>query len=316
MTDRIIVTGGAGFIGSHIATALVERGHEVVVVDNLSTGKRENIAHLDGRIEFVRGSVADEDLLDEILPGTRCVYHEAAVASVPRSVAEPLPTHDTNITATLRLLEGARRHGVKRFVFAASSAAYGDGEEPVKTEDLLPRPLSPYAVHKLACEQYLRVYHSLHGVETVALRYFNVFGARQDPKSEYAAVIPKFITRMLNGERPIIFGDGLQSRDFIHVDNIVKGNLLAMESETAPGEVINLGCGASYSLIDLVEALNDVMKTEFDPLFEPAKPGDVRHSHAGIGRAQALLGFEPEVSFRDGLAKTVAWFEEARASVV
>jgi len=310
---RFLVTGGAGFIGSHLVERLLELGMTVRVVDDFSTGKRENLAPFAGRIELVEGSLCDEATVRRACEGVANVLHQAAIPSVPRSVRDPMGTHHSSTTATALLLEGARAAGVKRFVYAASSSAYGDQEAESKVETLLPMPLSPYAAAKLACEYYLRSWHQVYGLETVSLRYFNVFGARQDPTSEYSAVIPRFITAVLDGKRPTIYGDGGQSRDFTYVANNVEANLLACVVPGIGGQVFNIACGDSFSLLDLIDAIGKGLNTKIDPIFEPARVGDVRHSKADIGKARRMLGYEPRVSFDEGLRLTVEWFAAQQA---
>jgi len=307
-TYTYLVTGGAGFIGSHMVSALLEDGHRVRVVDNFSTGKRENLAQVADRIDLRAISITDRTALDEALDGVDYVFHLAALASVPRSVADPLASNEHNITGTLNLLMAAREAGVKRVVYAGSSSAYGNIESEYKSEDMLPQPLSPYAVTKLAAEHYCQVFTQVYGLETVTVRYFNVFGPRQDPLSTYAAVIPKFITAMLDGHPPVVEGDGHQSRDFTYIANVVHGNLLACHTPGVAGETFNIAVGGSISLLDMIDTLNAILGTHIEPVFTDPRPGDVRHSRASIDKARARLGFEPSVSFEDGLTRTVAWY--------
>ena len=303
-----LVTGGAGFIGSNLARKLAADGINVRVLDDFSTGKRENIAGIEG-LEVIEGSLLDSDCVKKALEGAEYVLHQAAIPSVPRSIADPLKSNEANVTGTLNLLEAARASGVKRFVFAASSSAYGDTEVLPKVENMPPDPLSPYAVGKYTGELYARVFASIYKLPTVSLRYFNIFGPYQDPASEYAAVIPKFIQLMLKGESPVIYGDGEQSRDFTYIDNAVEANLLACRSgKVGAGEVINVACGERYSLNDLVQILNEIMGTGIEPLYSEARPGDVKHSLADITRARELLGYKAGVDFREGLKRTVEWF--------
>ncbi len=301
---KVVVTGGAGFIGSHLVRALVERGDQVVVVDNLSTGREANLAGLLDRCRLVRGDVRKEDLLDQVFRGANVVFHQAAMVSVQKSVEDPLECDDVNVRGTLKVLECARRCGVGRVVFASTCAIYGDAEILPKREDLPPCPLSPYAVSKLVNEHYGLLYRRLYGLSVQPLRYFNVFGPGQDPSSDYAAVIPKFITRMLAGDRPIIFGDGEQTRDFIYVGNVVQANLLAADRDS-PGQPLNIGTGASYSLNQLVAMLNEILGTSLDPVYREPRQGDVRHSRADVTLAREALGFVPAVGFREGLERTV-----------
>jgi UDP-glucose 4-epimerase len=307
--NTYLVTGGAGFIGSHIATALVERGDRVRVLDNLCTGKRENLSHLAGKIEFIDGDLVNMRDVERAVEGVDIVFHEAALASVPRSVVAPLDTNSACVTGTVTLLDAARRSGVRRVVYGGSSSAYGDQPTPAKHERLLPAPISPYAAAKLAAEYYCQAFTSTYGLETVTIRYFNVFGPRQDPKGEYAAVIPKFITDMLAGHGPTIFGDGKQSRDFTYIDNIVLGNLLAADAPAAVGRTINVACGESFSLLDLVDGINRALKTNLQPEFQPARVGDVMESLADIELAKELLNYQPKVDFNDGLKRTVEYFQ-------
>jgi UDP-glucose 4-epimerase len=306
-----LVTGGAGFIGSHIAGALVERDDRVRVLDNLSTGHRKNLAHIDGRVEFVEGDLVNRRDVERALDGVEVIFHEAALASVPRSVEAPLDTNAACVTGTVTLLDVARKSGVRRVVFGGSSSAYGDQPIAAKHEGLLPAPLSPYAAAKLAGEFYCQAFTATYGLETVTIRYFNVFGPRQDPQSQYAAVIPKFVTAMLAGTRPTIFGDGRQSRDFTYIDNIVRGNLLAADAPAAVGRTINVACGESYSLLELVDGINRALGTRIEPVFQPPRAGDVRESLADISLARELLGYEPTVDFDEGLRRTIDYYRQA-----
>lgn len=311
---RSLVTGGAGFIGSHLVAALLTRGEQVVVLDNLSTGKRANLAGLTGRFEFVEGDVADPAAAARACAGVEVVYHQAALASVPRSIEAPLDSHAACATGTLVMLDAARKAGARRFVYAASSSCYGDQPTSSKRESDLPSPLSPYAAAKLAGEMYCLAFHRSYGLETVALRYFNVFGPRQDPHGAYAAVIPRFIDAWLKGERLVLYGDGRQSRDFTYVENVVAGNLLAAESPRAAGRVLNLASGRSYSLLDLIASLETLLGRAADVRREPARVGDVRDSLADITLARELLGYEPVVDFHEGLRRTLAWYREQSAT--
>jgi UDP-glucose 4-epimerase len=313
MGMKYVVTGGAGFIGSHIAERLLREGHTVAVVDNLLTGRRTNLerlASLGGDFLFHAISITDLDSLRVAFAEADTVFHEAALPSVPRSVSHPLETHLHCATGTLTVLEAARLSDVRRVVYAASSSAYGEAEGEFKVETLTPKPISPYGAAKLAGETYCQVYHQVYGLETVALRYFNVFGPHQDPQSAYAAVIPLFITAMLRGQSPVIFGDGTQSRDFTYIDNVVQGNLLASSAPDAPGEVMNLATGGRISLLDLVDAINDVLGTAIQPRFATARDGDIKHSRADISKAAELLDFAPGISFEEGLRRTVAWYRD------
>jgi nucleoside-diphosphate-sugar epimerase len=304
-----LVTGGAGFIGSNIVTELVERGARVRVLDDFSTGRRENLASLLEYIDLIEGSLQDLPTVRRAVEGVDYVLHQAALPSVARSIDNPLATHAVNTTGTLHLLVSARDAGVKRVVYASSSSIYGDSPTLPKQEDMPPRPKSPYAVSKLAGEQYCRSFAGVYDLETVCLRYFNVFGPRQDPTSQYSAVIPLFITAILRGELPTVYGDGGQSRDFTYVTNVVQANFLAA---TAPddvvGRVFNVACGERYTLLDLIAALNDILGTGVEPVHAAARPGDVRHSLADITAAQEAMGYRVEVDFHEGLRRTVEWF--------
>lgn len=305
-----LVTGGAGFIGSHIAEALVKRGERVRVFDNLMTGKRENLAHLAGKVEFIEADIRDYSSIRQALDGVSIVYHEAAIPSVPRSVAEPQLNHDANVNGTFNVLMAARDAGVKRVIFAASSSAYGDTEVLPKVETMLPNPLSPYAAAKLVGELYCQTFTQVYGLETVALRYFNVFGPRQDPTSPYSGVISKFVTSLLNNQAPTIFGDGEQSRDFTYIANVVDANLRAAEAPEAAGQVMNLGIGERITLNQLFDELQKIIGTTLKPNYEETRAGDVRHSLADIARAEKLLGYRPLVGLAEGLKHIVDWYRE------
>ena len=305
-----LVTGGAGFIGSHIATALVERGDRVRVLDNLCTGHLSNLAHLEGRIEFIRADVNDSGEVAKAVRDVDCVFHDAALASVPRSVETPLDTNAACVTGTVNLLDLARKAGVRRLVYAASSSAYGDQPTSSKRETDLPAPISPYGAAKLAAEFYCQAFTATYGFETVSIRYFNVFGPRQDPNSQYSAVIPLFITAMLAGQRPTIYGDGQQSRDFTYVANVVHGNLLAADAPTAAGRVFNVANGKQTSLLELIAALNVLLGKNVEPVFAPARVGDVRESLADITQARKHLNYEPVVEFDDGLRRSIEYYKQ------
>jgi UDP-glucose 4-epimerase len=305
---HFLVTGGAGFIGSHIAEALLARGDRVRVLDNLSTGHRSNLDGLGQRLEFIEGDLLDAEAVARAVAGVDCIFHEAALASVPRSVEHPLDTNAACVTGTVVLLDAARRAGVRRVVYAASSSAYGDQPTSSKRETDLPAPLSPYAAAKLAAEYYCRVFTATYGLETVALRYFNVFGPRQDPDSPYSAVIPLFITAMLSGRQPTIFGDGRQSRDFSFVANAVQANLLAADAPGVAGRVFNIATGRNTDLLTLVDVLNRLLGTHVQPRHAPPRVGDVRESLADITQARNLLGYEPQVDFEEGLRRSIAYY--------
>lgn len=309
MSERTcLVTGGAGFIGSHLAEALVRRGDRVRVLDNLSTGQRENLASFLAEIEFIEGDLNDLTLVERAVRGVECVFHQAALPSVPLSLQRPLDTHRHCATATVHLLDAARRAGVRRVVYAASSSAYGDQPFVSLRESDLPHPLSPYAAAKLAGEYYCQAYFHSFGLETVGLRYFNVFGPRQDPLSPYSAVIPLFITAMLQGRQPIIYGDGRQTRDFSYVANMVHGNLLAAEADGVAGRIINLANGRSTDLLTLLAALNRLLGLSVQPRHEPPRVGDVRDSMADITQARRLLGYEVQVDFEEGLRRSIDYY--------
>jgi nucleoside-diphosphate-sugar epimerase len=307
---KALVTGGAGFIGGHLIDALLARGATVRAIDNFATGRRENIARVAGRIEFIEGDVGDPEAAARAVAGVDAVFHEAAIPSVARSVVDPVASDRANVGGTVTLLQACRVAGVKKVVYAASSSAYGDTEVLPKVETMTPRPMSPYAVSKLTGEHYVTVFGKLFGIETVSLRYFNVFGPRQDPQSEYAAVIPRFITLMMRGERPRVNGDGEQSRDFCFIENVVSANLLAAKAKTA-GEVVNVACGARVTLNQLIGMINAELGTDIAPEYGPGRAGDVRHSLADISAARALLGYEVLHDLTAGLKITAAWYRAA-----
>lgn len=299
-----LVTGGAGFIGSHLVPALLAAGKRVRVLDNLSSGTFDHLRAIAGDIDWILDDVTNEDGLAAAMRDVECVFHLAALASVPRSIADPLATHTMNATGTLNVLHAAVQAGVRRVVFSASSSAYGNQPVERKSETLLPQPLSPYAVSKLAGEEYCQAFFHSYGLETVALRYFNVFGPRQNPFGPYAAVIPRFIDAIRQGQPPVIYGDGLQTRDFTYVENVVSANLLAAVAPLAPGKVFNVGSGDAIDLLMLVSQLSQLAGRDVQPQFEPARVGDVRHSLADISRAREILGYQPVVDLNSGLRKT------------
>ena len=304
-----LVTGGAGFIGSHVVEELVSRGERVRVVDSLVTGRRDNLAHLPG-VDLLVGDLADSAVADRATVGVDYVVHLAAIPSVPRSVAEPITTNHANVTGTLSLFVAAQRHVVKRVVFASSSSIYGNGATLLsKHEDMPPAPLSPYALQKLIGEQYGKLFYELHGLETVALRYFNVFGPRQDPSSPYSGVISAFARCLAEHRQPTIYGDGEQTRDFTYVSNVVDGTLRACTAPRAVGRVINVSCGSRISLNVLYRMVREQTGSDLEPRFADPRAGDVRDSQADIARARELLGYEPLVSLEEGLRLTMAWFE-------
>jgi UDP-glucose 4-epimerase len=308
--SKYLITGVAGFIGSAIARELVRVGHQVRGVDNLSSGKLDNLGEALDKIDFIRGDILETALVESACSGVDCVFHEAAIASVQASIADPIGCDRVDAHGTVSVLTAARNAGVRRVVYAASASAYGDDPALPKQEDMLPRPISPYAAAKLAGEMYMSAFHAAYGLETVALRYFNVFGPYQDPTSDYSGVITKFITAMIAGRRPTIFGDGLQSRDFVPIANIVSANLLASAADAADaaGKVFNIGMGESINLQQLCSMLNDALGTNLQPLYEAPRPGDIRHSRADITRARTQLGYEPRLGVAEGLKQTVAWY--------
>jgi len=308
MSTRFLLTGGAGFIGSHIVKRLVGEGAVVRVVDNLSTGQVARLENLRCSIEYVEADLADNLVSDEVVKDVDYVLHQAAIPSVQRSVCDPIGTNRANVTATLNLLESCRKAKVRRFVYAASSSAYGDTEVLPKSEEMPPNPLSPYALQKLAGEHYCKLYYSLYGLETVCLRYFNVFGPGQDPHSEYSAVIPKFISKLLINEPITVYGDGEQSRDFTYVENVVDANLLALQATKACGKVLNVGCGERITLNTLIQLLEEIVGVKAKVSYSASKPGDVRHSLADINLARRLLEYEPKVMVKEGLRRTVEAF--------
>jgi UDP-glucose 4-epimerase len=309
-----LVTGGAGFIGSHLTEALVRRGHEVRVLDDLSTGSLDNLGAVRDGIDFIEGDVTDPECVRQWCRGVDWVFHQAALASVPRSVADPLATHRVCATGTLHVLVAARDAGVRRVVYAASSSAYGNSVRLPKEETDPTAPLSPYATAKLAGEHYCAAFSEVYGLETVRLRYFNVFGPRQSPDSPYAAVVPLFIRALTEGRRPRIHGDGEQSRDFTFVADVVQANLLAAEAPGVSGRVFNVACGRRTSLLELVRTLNRLLGTDVAPEHGPARPGDVRHSQADVRRACEALGYRPTTDVTEGLRRCLEWWEEARAA--
>ncbi len=298
-----LVTGGAGFIGSHLVEALVRRGDRVRVLDNFSTGFRDNLNTVADRIELIDGDISDLETA-----GVEVVYHQAALASVPRSIADPLATHRVCATGTLHVLWVARHAGVRRVVYASSSSIYGNNPTLPRYEDDSPRPMSPYAVAKLCGEQYCSAFTQVYGLETVRLRYFNVFGPRQRPDSPYAAVIPKFMDALLADQSPTVHGDGLQSRDFTYIDNVIQANLLAADTPNVGGRVYNVACGSRLSLLDLLAALNEILGVKISPVHTDPRPGDVQHSQADISQARTELGYEPSIDWREGVRRSVKYY--------
>ena len=303
-----LVTGGGGFVGSNIVQTLLECGERVRVLDNFATGRQQNLAGLANEIELIEGDIRDPQVTARAVAGVDYVLHQAALGSVPRSVQDPITSNDVNVNGTLNMLWAAKQAGVKRFVTASSSSVYGNTPQLPKEEAMSPNPISPYAVSKLACERYTMSFHAVYGLPTVALRYFNVFGPKQDPLSQYAAVIPRFITAIKKGEAPVVYGDGEQSRDFTFIENVVQANLLACTAPAAPGQFMNIACGDRYSLNTLLQLLAEIIGKDVRPIYQAERSGDVKHSLASIERAKKVLGFSPAVNFRDGLKRTVAWF--------
>lgn len=305
-----LVTGGAGFIGSNLVRELLARNHKVRVLDNFATGRRVNIESVKDRIELIEGDLRSYHIVRQAVEGIDFVLHEGALPSVPRSINDPITSNDVNVAGTLNVLHAAKDAGVKRVVFASSSSVYGNSEKLPKQEDMIPNPLSPYAVSKLAGEKYLKVFAEIYGLHTTALRYFNVFGPRQDPTSQYSAVIPKFIRAILNDRQPTIYGDGLQSRDFTFVKNVVLANILATEIDSPPGMVFNIACHERIDLNGLVAQVNRITGKKIIPLYTNPRPGDVKHSFADIDKIQKYLGFKPAVLFSEGLKQTIQWYEK------
>ena len=309
---RYVVTGGAGFIGCNLVRYILARDHEVVVLDNFATGKRENLADVADRIELIEGDIRDRAAVDRAVAGCETIFHEAALGSVPRSVEDPATSHDVNVNGTVTVLEAARSAGVRRVIFAASSSAYGDQAESPKHEGMVPAPISPYAASKVACEAYMRGYAAVYGLQTLCLRYFNVFGPYQDPHGPYAAVIPIWVSRLLRGQRPVVFGDGDQSRDFCFIENVCEANWLAAEAppEACNGQAINIACNHATSLNQVLEQLKALLQTDVEALYEAPRPGDVMHSLADVNRAAETIGYRPKVLFEEGLARAIHWYRE------
>jgi UDP-glucose 4-epimerase len=307
---KVLVTGGAGFIGHHLVTALLDRGDEVAVLDDYSTGLETRLPTSHSRLRLVDGDIRDRAAVDEAVAGAEVVFHQAALPSVARSVRDPRLTNDVNTNGTIEVMLGAARAGARRVVMAGSSSVYGSAPVLPRREDQSPKPESPYAVSKLACEHYVHALGALHDLETVVLRYFNVFGPGQDPESEYAAVVPRFVTAGLRGESPTIYGTGEQSRDFTYIDNVISANLLAAEAAGASGLTCNIGCGGRYSLLALVDAISAALHRPLDPRFAAPRPGDVPHSQADIGLAAERLGYRVLVAFEEGVRRSVEWYRE------
>jgi dTDP-glucose 4,6-dehydratase len=307
---KYLVTGGAGFIGSNLIRYILAQGHEAVVLDNLATGKRENMADFIEKIEFIEGDIRSRQTVDQAVAGCAAVFHEAALGSVPRSVEDPRTSHEVNATGTLTVLEAARAANVKRIIFAASSSAYGDQPESPKHESMVPMPISPYAASKIACEGYMRAYANCYGMETLSLRYFNVFGPYQDPEGPYAAVIPAWVSRLMRRQRPVVYGDGEQSRDFCYIDNVCEANWLAAHApaQACDGTAINIACNRATSLNQILALLRELMDTDVQPEYTDPRPGDVRHSLADVRLAKKVIGYQPKVFFEQGLRKAIDWY--------
>jgi len=308
--NRFLVTGGAGFIGSNIAAKLVSQGCFVRVIDNLLTGKKSNLADIIDKIEFIEADMGDEKIARSAMKDIDVVLHQGALPSVPRSVDDPAETHRHCLDATFTLLLAARDADIKRFVYASSSSAYGDTPTLPKVETMPPRPLSPYAVGKLAGEYYAKVFYEVFGLETISLRYFNVFGPHQDPTSQYAAAIPAFVTAILKDKPPTVFGDGRQTRDFTYVDNVVDANLLAARAKQTKGEVLNIACGKAVTVNETIDVINELLGKNIKPLYTDPRPGDIKHSFADITLAKNLIGYEPTVQFKDGLKLAIDWYRD------
>lgn len=311
---RVLVTGGGGFIGSNLVGKLLELGHKVAVLDNFLTGHRENLAAYADAVELFEADIRDAEATCAAVQGCEVVFHQAALPSVPRSIEDPVLCNSINVEGTVNVLLASRDAGARRVVMASSSSIYGDSETLPKTEELASAPKSPYGASKLATEAYGRAFDAVYDLEVVALRYFNVFGPRQDPQSQYAAVIPRFITGLLGGVRPIVFGDGEQTRDFTYVDNVVQANLLAAAASAAPGLAINLAGGRRYSLNYLLELVRGLTGSSLEAVYEPPRPGDIKHSQAGIELARRVLGFETVVDFEEGIRRTVEWYRAGSRS--
>jgi len=311
---KVLVTGGAGFIGSHLATRLVEDGHEVRVIDNFATGRRENLSHLGDACDLIEGDIRDFEKCLAACNGVNFVLHQAAIPSVPKSVEDPQTSHDANVNGTFNILRAAVEQKVKRVIYAASSSIYGDSEESPKHERMIAAPLSPYAAQKCLGEHYCRAFTECFGLETISLRYFNVFGPRQDPASDYAAAIPAFTIAILNGEAPIVYGDGEQTRDFTYIDNVVDGNMLAIQAAKTHGEAVNVACGDQISVNQVIAAINRALGRDVQVNHVERRAGDVQHSCADIGLAKELLGYDPKVSFEEGLRRAIEHYQGAAGS--
>lgn len=310
MADKYLITGGAGFIGSNLARYILDKGHDVVVLDNFATGKRENLEEIKDRITLIEGDIRDRQAVDQAVEGCKAIFHEGALGSVPRSVADPVTSLDVNVNGTVTVLESARALGVKRLVFAASSSAYGDQPTSPKHEGMVPAPISPYAASKVCCEADLQAYAAVYKMEMVALRYFNVFGPRQDPFGAYAAVIPAFVSKLLKKESPVVFGDGEQSRDFCYIENVCSANWLAANApaENCDGRPMNIACNSAVTLNQILGKLNSLMNLDIKAIYKEPRAGDVKHSLADISLAKKKIGYEPLVYFDEGLERAIDWY--------
>ena len=308
---KYLVTGGAGFIGCNLVRYIRAKGHDVVVVDNFATGKRENIADFVNDVEFIEADIRDRATMDKAVAGCAAIFHEAALGSVPRSVEDPTTSHDVNANGTLTVLEAARAASVKRVIFAASSSAYGDRPESPKHEAMAPLPVSPYAAGKVACESYMRAYAACYGMETLSLRYFNVFGPYQDPEGAYAAVIPAFVSRLLRNQRPVVYGDGEQSRDFCYIDNVCEANWLAATApaDACRGTALNIACNAATTLNEILALLKELLKADVEAEYTDPRPGDVRDSLADVSLAKEVIGYKPKIFFAEGLRTAIDWYK-------
>ncbi len=307
-----LVTGGAGFIGCNLVRRLLDDGNDVVVMDNFSTGRRENISDVSGRIDLHEKDIRNVSAVTKAAVGCEVIFHQAALGSVPRSVKDPQTSHDVNVNGTINVLQAARETRARRVVFASSSSVYGDQPVSPKHEGMTPAPLSPYAASKVCGEAYMRGYSGSYGLETICLRYFNVFGPHQDPHGAYAAVIPAFVARMLKGQPPVVFGDGTQSRDFCYIDNVCRANLLAAEAptEVCDGRAVNIACNRGTNLLEILDCLKKLLGVEIEPQFKTPRPGDVKHSLADVSLAWESIGYRPEVYFCQGLEKAIQWYRQ------
>ena len=308
---KILVTGGAGFIGCNLVRFLLAKGHQVVVLDNFATGKRQNLQPIGDQIQLIEGDIRDGQAVDHAAQGCKAIFHQAALGSVPRSVEDPLASHDVNVNGTITVLESARRTDVRRIVFAASSSAYGDQEKSPKHEGMVAMPISPYAANKVACEAYMRSYAAAYGLETLCLRYFNVFGPYQDPSSAYAAVIPAWVSKILHGQSPTVFGDGEQSRDFCYIDNVCEANWLAANAppDACTGQAMNVACNHRTTLNQILDLLGRLLQADVKPTYTDERLGDVKHSLADVALAKKTIGYEPKVFFEEGLTKAIDWYK-------